>query len=325
MGIYSTAKTTDAIKNASSVLLFPHIMMDGDTLGSCVALLNTLKRMNKTAFICMEENAPSQYRFLIDERFIIHYDENAVLPDFDCAIAVDSSDLGRLGLRAGLFLKSPVTLNIDHHKSNMKFAGINLIKSKKAATAEIIYEIIKKLGCEIDKATASAIYVGLMSDTGGFRFSNTTPQSHLIAAELLKTGIDVSAMSKIIFDEMSLSKLKLIARAIDSIEMYLDNRLAIMTLDEEDIRMTGSLPEDFNEIVNFARNIRGVEVAVLIRTTEKDKTKVSIRTNKFFDASEFAAIFSGGGHARAAGFNYSGDISVLKSQINEIVKKGMKY
>lgn len=318
-------KVTDALQAASNILVFPHITMDGDTIGSCVALTVALKKMGKNVFMCVDESFPYQYQFLIDENFIIRFDEKDVIPNLDCSVAIDSSDMGRLGARAALFCRAPVTVNIDHHKSNMKFAGINYVSPGKAATAEIIYELIKKLGCEIDMVTASAIYVGLVTDTGGFRFSNTTPQSHIIAAELLKTGIDVSAMSKIIFDEMSLSKLKLIARAIDSIEMFLDDRLAIMSLNEVDIRQTGSLPEDFSEIVNFGRNIRGVEVAVLIRTTEKDKSKVSIRTNKFFDASDFAAIFAGGGHARAAGFNYSGEARALKTKIIEIVKKGMKY
>jgi phosphoesterase RecJ-like protein len=315
----------EALQKASDILLFPHIMMDGDTIGSCVALIIALRKMQKNALMCIDESIPYQYQFLINDDFIIRYDENSTLPHFDCSVAIDASDPERLGLRAAQFYKSPVTISIDHHKTNMKFASINHVAPGKAATAEIIFELIKKLGGEIDTLTASAIYVGILSDTGGFRFSNTTPQSHLIAAELLKTGIDVSAMSKIVFDEMSFSKLKLIARAIDSVEMHLQNRLAIMTLNEDDVRLTGSLPEDFNEIVNFGRNIRGVEVAVLIRTTEKDKTKVSIRTNKFFDASEIAALFSGGGHARAAGFNYSGEINPLKAKIIEIVKKGMKY
>jgi phosphoesterase RecJ-like protein len=320
-----------ALEKATNVVIFPHIMMDGDCIGSGSALMGALSELGKTVYFCSEENLPYQYTFLIKEEFIIKIDAegNITFPEgvffdtYDCAVAVDSSDIDRLGVRADFFKKAKVTISIDHHKSNQKFAMINHIESKRAATAEIIYDLIKKLGCKIDLEIASAIYAGILSDTGGFRFSNTTPKTHRIAGELLKTGIDVSAMSKVIFDEMSFAKLKLIGRAIDSIELFLDGKLAIMTLDENDIRATGSLPEDFNEIVNFARNIRGVEVAALIRTTAKDKTKVSVRTNKHFDASEFAAIFSGGGHARAAGFNYSGDVNELKQQVIGIVRKGL--
>ncbi len=315
-----TASLDDVAKiigESKKALILPHVSADGDAVGSSLALLLALRRAGLEAEVCMEEDIPLVYEFLPgtgDARVCSPDIPSCIAQaDFDIAIALDAGDINRLGKRAGLFNAARVTVNIDHHSTNTMFAMYNYVDVKASAVGEIIYGLIKKLGVHIGRDIAECLYVAIATDTGGFRFSNTVPETHLIAAELIKCGIDVASISRRIFDTASFEKIKLMGEAINSISIFEDGKAAMIVLTDEKIARTGAVDEDFDGIVDIAGKIRGVEVAVLLRTQPDGSVKANLRSKEKVDVAAIASSFGGGGHVRAAGFT-------TKMPLEEVIK-----
>ena len=202
-----------AIERAESVAVFPHISADGDAIGSSLALALALRKTGKKVIVYMEENIPDTYKFLpgIELTGFINEDDEVM----GLNIALDTGDIGRLGTRADLFFKAPVNINIDHHITNTKFAQYNHVDASSASTGELIFLLLNEMKCEIDIDMAKCLYTAIATDTGGFKYGNTTAETHKAAAELLSTGIDVADLSQKIFDNTTFIKLKLTQKAIE--------------------------------------------------------------------------------------------------------------
>ena len=304
----------DVIKKSKNIVILPHFSADGDALGSGLALALALSRLNKNVVVYLEENIPQIYSFLPGRRMVEVFPEKIEIPD--TAIAIDTGDIERLGKRVELFSEANFTINIDHHHTNTEFASLNYVCTKSSAVGEIIYKMIKMMGLELDKEISTCLYVALITDTGGFRYENTTYITHLIASDLMNSGINVPDIFSKVFDSISKEKVKLMGAAIDSLELLENGRIAFITVTEKMMSETGALEEECEGIINLGRNIYGVEVAALFRE-KQDEVKVSFRSNTDVDVSIIANKYSGGGHKKAAG-------CTIKGQLHEVKKKILK-
>lgn len=311
----------EEIKKAGTIAILPHVAADGDSVGSAAAFHLALKKLGISSRILLEEKIAVNYEFITGTKAAEIYTKK---PErFDLVIALDCGDKERLGSRYELFKNAGVTVNIDHHTTNTEFAFINYNVTSASSTGEIVYQIIKLMGAEFDHDIAQALYMAIASDTGGFRFSNTTPTTHIIASELLNYDIDVADISQRIFDITTLAKAKLMAIAINSTEILLDGKVAFMTLTEEDFKSTGALDEDTDGIVNVGRNIKGVEVAVLFKKLHDTETKINLRSKTYVDVAKIAGLYKGGGHKRASGATVEKPMAELKEMILKDLKEAL--
>jgi bifunctional oligoribonuclease and PAP phosphatase NrnA len=313
------SKINEEIKKNDFIAIFPHISIDGDSFGSSLALAIALNELGKNVDIVIEEDIPKMFKFLPGIDYIKQFTGRE--KNYKLSIALDCGDMGRLGSRADLFGSSPLTINIDHHSTNTEYGFYNVINAKAAACGEIVYQLIKLLGVEFNRDIAACLYVAIATDTGGFKFSNTTSITHHITAELINYGIDIVSISKHVFDVTSLEKLRLTALAIESLEMYYNGRVSVIVIDNDTIKKSGAKDEDGDGIVNIGRNIEGVEVAVVLRRLESGEIKINLRSNYYVDVSSIANLFNGGGHKRAAGALVKGDIVLLKEQVLADIKE----
>ena len=312
----------DVITKYRDICLFVHNSMDGDTLGTALALAFALEKMGKSPVVFIEEKIPDSLDILHGRRFTL--DINNIGNDFSAkgklAIAIDMADPKMLGKRGTIFDSFEFSINIDHHITNRKYGDINLILPDFAATAEIIYFIIKELGVEIDKPIAECIYAGICTDTGGFRFRNTTSQSHLIAAELLKFELDVVQMYFSFFEANTFSKIKITGYVSSTLDFYYGGKLAIAVIPLEVFQGYDATDEDSDGLVNIGRSVRGVEISILAREIKEGFFKVNFRSMGATDVSAIAAKFDGGGHTAASGCSLYASADEVKEILIQSVK-----
>ncbi|MDM8543175.1 bifunctional oligoribonuclease/PAP phosphatase NrnA [Desulfococcaceae bacterium HSG7] len=311
------------LKQNKTVLIASHTSPDGDAIGSLIALGLTLEKFGKKVVLYNEGPIPAVYRFLPQTDRVLC----ALEPDafFDIAIVLDCSTLQRIGAAAETVKLTPVTINIDHHVTNTGFGDFQIIDAKACASAEIVYELIKKLGVAIDAAIATSIYTGIFTDTGSFRFANTNLAAFAICNEMVQLGADPYCVSKNVYGAYSLNRIKLLNQALDTIEISQDGKLSMMVLTQAMMSKTGTQSEDVEGIINYARRIEDVKMAVLIhelKNGHKHKPAcaphpyhVSLRGNGNVDVASIAADFGGGGHHDAAGFNIESTLADIKNKI----------
>lgn len=296
-------KIAETIAEAGSIVILPHVAADGDAIGSSLALAVGLTGAGKDVLVLLEEKIPQIYKFLPGLELCEIYDSDD--RRYDLAIALDCGDLDRLGSRRAVFDRCPVTVNIDHHTTNPGFAMLDHVDATCAAAAEIVFELFGRMGIDPGNEAATCMYTAIASDTGGFRYSNTTSATHIIASELLKKGVRADEISRHIFDTVSLGKVRLTGEAINTLELHEDGRIAVMCVSNAAMQRSGAADEDSDGIINMARNISGVEAAAMLREMENGDIRVNLRSNSYVDVSEIAAKYSGGGHMKAAGFTVS--------------------
>jgi phosphoesterase RecJ-like protein len=318
---------------SNHVLIASHTDPDGDAIGSLLAAGLSMKALKKrrgeTAFaptLYNESAIPAVYRFLPKvETITSRLDASAC---FDTAVVLDCSDLDRLGAGVLPFIEAtPVVLNIDHHPTNTGFGDFQLIQPEACATAEIIYRLISRMETPIDADIATALYTGIFTDTGSFRFANTNQAAFSICNQMVACGADPYKVAKHVYGTYSLGRIKLLNRALDSIEISENGRLSMMTLTQEMFDETGTQSEDVDGLINYARRIRNIKVAVLIhehpngngdRRNGVSQFHVSLRSDGAVDVSRIAALFGGGGHRTAAGFTVHTDVSDIKNGMMEL-------
>ncbi|MDO5478216.1 MAG: bifunctional oligoribonuclease/PAP phosphatase NrnA [Clostridia bacterium] len=308
------SKFSDIIKEiekAESIAVFVHVNMDGDAVGSAFSFAKALTDFGKKATVVLNDNPPAYLRYFCDE-YVRDTDEI-----FDLAVALDCGDMARLGCLRETFERAHRHVCIDHHVSNVGYGDVNYIKAKASSTSEIVYELIMALTGKISSRQAEQLYAGIITDTGGFKFSNTTPESFIYSAELLKCGADISRVCIEIYECESLGKLKLKSKALDSLKLYSGGKISSVILTEKDFEETGTGFSDCEGFSEIGRSVEGVEAAFSI--TAKHQVKVSLRSKSYVDVSRVAAHFGGGGHVKASGFTLPGDTDIDKLT-EEIVK-----
>jgi len=309
------------IKKAQHLLLASHCDPDGDAISSLLAMGLALDKLDKKVTLYNASPIPAVYRFLPAVRRIVRQTKKAAA--YDTALILDCGNLSRVGDVCTRVNQIPVIINIDHHVTNTGFGNIQLIDPAACSTAEIVYRLIKALNAPINKAIATSIYTGILTDTGSFRFSNTNQAAFAISQEMVQHGVKPYNVAQQVFGTYSLGRIKLLNLALDSIEISDNGKLSIMTLTNAMFEETGTQAEDVDGIINYARRIEDVKVAALIQEqknggTNSDKSgnfHVSLRSDGSVDVAAIAGTFGGGGHSNAAGFQVKMPMAKLKSKI----------
>jgi len=307
-------KLADTVSAAKSIAIISHKNPDGDTVGCALALYSVLKDGRSVHVFC-EDSLPDKFLTLPYAKIF-----NAEKPaeKYDLAIAVDCGDEGRLGVMYEVFKSAKITVNIDHHKTNSRYADINLVEPGTAACAMQIYKVCKDFtGGKIPKDTATLLYTALYNDSGAFAFSSVTAETLSVAAELVKTGISPSEIAYAYFRKTAKKVFDLRIRALSKVKFYHDNRVGIMYFQRGDFAATGTDTTDTEGAVNTVLNIDEVEIAVTVADFESNQFKVSVRTKGDIDASELCGIFGGGGHKNAAGCRFFG---VYEEVLDKLLK-----
>ena len=296
-------KIISLIENACDIAVLTHISEDADALGSAAAFMSAAEAMGKRADVYISEKPEDKLDFFGD--IFTVYDDNARLEIYDLCVCLDSGDLNRLGSRIEIFRNARHTVNIDHHITNPGYAEANLVEGGMSSTGEILYGLFEKMGVKITKYIAEALYTSIAGDTGGFKYSNVSPDTMRIAAALLECGIDHAAICRRLFDLYKPAVLKMRGSVMENIREYYNGRLCVVTVGDEDFAHFGVSEKDIGEIVNIPRMVEGCEIAVSVRKSG-DKVKVSFRSNGKYDVSGLAVSFGGGGHKMAAGVTFEG-------------------
>lgn len=306
-------QTASYLKKHDNYIILTHASPDGDTLGSAYALYYALRESGKSACVLCPDVIPSKYNYFVSETDRID-SENATI------IAVDVADARLLGSLEEEF-GAKVDLNIDHHISNTKYAKNLYLDSDAAAAAQIIYELIVKMKVNINDITAKAIYTGMVTDTGCFKYSNVTAKTHLIAAELYGYNIDAAEINRLMFDTKSKNLLELERMVLDSAEYHFDDKCIILAVTEEMQSKTGCRGTDLEGIAVITRSVEGIKAGITIKQTASDEFKVSLRTYPPLDASAICKKLGGGGHKNAAGASVKGTLEEVKARALEAVKE----
>lgn len=311
------------IKKQDNIVIFVHENPDGDAIGSILSLSMALRMMGKNVE-AYAEFYPSNTLFLLEKApWVKTYEELDTNKVYNLAIALDCGDKFRMGLGNEVFDKALSTINIDHHITNDNYGKYNFVNAKAAATGEIMYDLIKMLGVELTQDLAEVIYLSILSDTGGFKHSNTTPKTFEVASKLLQTGIDISYITRKAFYETSLERTKCLGKVLSSLEMELDGKVGVLSITPEELKNYNVDAQDLEGMVDFARNIKGAEVGIFIKP-RNDEYKISLRSNNYIDVAAIAAEFDGGGHIRAAGCKFSGmSVEEIKEKLLEKVKENL--
>ena len=303
----------DILKKEDYFYILTHQSPDGDTLGSAAALCKALQKLNKHAKILYSEPIPTKYDYLFDGLKTQNFESKFI-------IAVDIADTQLLGNSLSSY-KDKIDLCIDHHPSNTHYAKNYFIYATAAANAEIIFDLINELNVFIDKDMANSIYTGLSTDTGCFRYSNTTSKTFRIAAELIDKDADFSMINKIMFDTKSKAKLELERLVLQTLTFYFNNRCAVIEVTKEMLEQTNCTDSDTDGLTNIPRKIENVIAGITIKEKEPNIYKISLRTESPLNASKICQNFNGGGHARAAGCTIKGSIDFVKNNFLSAIER----
>ncbi len=309
----------ETLRGARSVLLTTHLNADGDGTGCQAALLELLASMGVEGWIVNPTPFPEQYRFLIgDEQRILPADSEEAAQrggDADLCLVVDTGEVSRIGRVNGLVRGVPRVV-IDHHPpGDDAIEGVRLIDPGAGAAGELVFDLLAEADGPWSRQAVEGLYVAILTDTGSFRFSNSTPAIHRIAAELVERGASPDRLHQRVYGSHHRRRFELLRRCLGTLRTDRGGRLAWMIVPREDYRELGCTPEDLDGFVDVPREIAGVEVAVLIREMDDEAAKVSFRSNRVVDVNRLARRFGGGGHVRAAGALVSGTVEELVERI----------
>jgi len=301
------------INDNNSILLLTHIRPDGDAVGSVLSLYNYLLTLNKAVDMVIIE-APLIFNFLPG----YNNNKNTVDKEYDLGIVVDCATKDRIGQNEDLLSKCKYTINIDHHISNANYCDINYVCGNISSCCQVIYNLFRENDIDLSYEVASSLAAGMITDTNGFRNDNVDSDTFLMAADLLKYGIDFHKIYETVLFNKSTAKYNLMKIALDRLELLHDGKIAFKYLLKEDFEKVGAMLGDHEGIVDIGRSIDGVEVSVFIRET--DGFTISLRSTGSVDVNKVANEFGGGGHKMAAG----GQIDKTLQETKEIVINEIK-
>ena len=320
----SLKRIADAINKYQSFLISAHVNLDGDALCSELALAALLKSKGKTVYIVNESKTPSIYNFLPKINSLKKYKKKDKY-NFDVAILLDSSNISRIGEVANLITEDKFTIVIDHHVSNNARADINLVRTDASSTSEIIYDLFKMLKCKINKEIATFLYVGILTDTGSFRYRNTSSYTHEVVADLLRLKLAVDKIYRDIYELIPACEIRLVIDLLKNFKLDASGRIAWLAIKRE-VFLKNKLQIDLGSyILGLLRSMKDVEVALLFKESrDKKRVEVNFRSNDKVDVSKFAAKFGGGGHKLASGCIVKGSLGKIEKIIISKLKKELK-
>ena len=297
-----------ALQGANDILILSHRRPDGDTAGCAGALCRALRQIGKTAYILENPEITKRYAPLI----VPCYPPEGFQPQF--VVSTDIAEEKLFPDTAELY-KGKVDLVIDHHRSNIGFGKKNLVRPDAGACAEVLYDVIMALGVKLTTDIAECVYIGVSTDTGCFKFSNTTAHTHAVAAACLTAGIDGGEINRALFETKTMPRFQMERIIFDTMEFYEDGALAVALLWRADIDRTGADMDDLDSIASLTRQIEGVQIGITLTENKNGTVKASVRTTKEMDASAICKKCGGGGHIRAAGASFDCGMEQAKAAI----------
>jgi phosphoesterase RecJ-like protein len=304
------AEVVRLIKSHHSFLITTHVNPDGDGLGAESALFLALRQLGKKVQVVNHDHLPKRFDYLA---FTPSYQTSDIIPEHEVCFVLDAGDFSRIreDVRREEF---GILVNIDHHYSNNLYGDYNLVMPQAAATGEIVYQLIKALKLKVDKGMAEGVYTSIVTDTGRFRYSNTTPHIFRLAAELEEAGADIARVSEHIFGDISKESMELTRLALASIQTFNTGSIGSMTLTRTDFLKSGATDDDTENLINVVRNLDTVKIAVFLKERPDGQIKLSLRAKNGINVAKVAKVFNGGGHAYAAG-------AILKGPLNKAHKE----
>ncbi|MFZ2356830.1 MAG: bifunctional oligoribonuclease/PAP phosphatase NrnA [Candidatus Omnitrophota bacterium] len=318
-------KVIALIKRNNRFLITAHTSLEGDALGSELAFAVLLKAIGKTAIIVNDDKLPGGYGFLPGLNSVREYKSSLKNINFDVFVALDCSDLRRCGNVYKLNTDNKPVLNIDHHISNARFAGVNWVCPEASSCAEMIYKLFKAMRVALNKEAAIALYAGILTDTGSFRYSTTSSFTHQAVADLMRYGIDVTAVYRSIYEDKPYQDMQLLAKILGGFKRITSGKVAWVEL-EKGVSGNKSISFDLSErILSFLRAIKDVEVAVLFKKIEgrANEIRVNFRSQGKVDVNRIAKFFGGGGHKTASGCTIKGGLSQVKKKVLSKIKESL--
>ncbi len=310
----------EEIKKAKSIVILTHENPDGDAVGSSLAMYGALQQLGKENVDVVIPEYPRTYRFLPNVDKVL---KEGTMQNYDLAIAVDSATIKMLNGWANYFENAKVKISIDHHSTNTMYGDINFVNPDSPACTQILLTIFEYFGIEITENIGKCILTGIITDTGGFQYQSTRPETFEFAARLLKSGINVSEIYKKAMNTKTRANFELRKRAIDRMEFLEDGKISFTYINLKDIEEVHATSDDHEGIVDEGRCIEGVEVSIFLRETEKGY-KVSLRSNEYVNVSDICLIFGGGGHVHAAGCNVNMTVEQAKEKLVNQIKLQLK-
>ncbi|MBO4733188.1 MAG: bifunctional oligoribonuclease/PAP phosphatase NrnA [Clostridia bacterium] len=304
------------LRKHDNYIILTHASPDGDTLGAAYALYYGLKETGKSASVICPETIPQKYSYFAVETESIKA-ENATV------VAVDVADEKLLGQLEESF-SGKIDLCIDHHISNTRYAKNLLLDASASAVCETLYELLVKMKVNINDVTAKALYTGIATDTGCFKYANVTAKTHVIAAELFEYNINASEINRLMFDTKRKNLLELEKMVLETAEYHFGDKCILLSVTDEMQKKTGCSGTELEGIAIISRSVEGVLAGITVKQTSADEFKISLRTFSPLDASAICKELGGGGHKGAAGVTLKGTLGEVKAKILGEVEKSME-
>lgn len=310
--VKSLSEVSEAIKTMDNIHIVTHIYPDGDAIGSSFALCRALQKLGKNCTVVLGKEVSKKFKFLTDCVSILDFESKYI-------ISVDLPDNLRLDSNIENYSQK-IDVSIDHHISNKNFAKINYVDPKAGANCEIIYELLQYLNVELDDEIYKLLYLGISTDTGCFKYSNTTYKSHEIVSKIMKQNVDISEINEKLFIKKSKEKLELEKAIYNNLECHFDGKCAITFVTLDDMKRCGINEDECEGIASIPISVEGATIGIMVREKSKNVYKVSVRTSGNQDANKISSFFGGGGHIKAAGFNIDGSIEEVKNLIIKTIQ-----
>ena len=296
----------EVVLAAQKVVLVTHVNADGDGAGSQAAVAAWLREQGRTVHITNPTVFPDAYRYLVDAETIVDYTDGRatrLIREADLVFVLDTGEPKRVGRHMDDVVRRPLAV-LDHHPAaEPGFQGTVFLDPAACATGELVYDLLQVAGYagSWPPAITEGIYTAITTDTGSFRFSNTTPRAHAIVGEMIGRGVDPELMYRHLYGTVPMRRIELLRAALESLEADAELPLAWLTVTRNAMQASGATSEDLDGLVEYARSIEGTELAILFRETSDGATKISFRSNGVVDVNALARQFGGGGHVKAAG------------------------
>jgi bifunctional oligoribonuclease and PAP phosphatase NrnA len=320
-------KVIDAIRRGRRFLITAHINLEGDSLGSQLAMKKLLIGMGKDALILDSDPVPEHYKFLPGAGEVSGALNS--FKDFDTAIVLDCPTLDRTGKIKGIIKdKAKLIINIDHHISNEKFGDINWVEPNASSAGEMVYRLFKETGIRLTKEVALSLYIAILTDTGSFNYDNTSSVTHEIAGELLGYGLDPAVVSESVYERRSMKDLKLLGLVLATVKLNKAGTVAYLEVTRDMLDKTNADITKSEGLINYARSIDKVKVAILFKEDIKDGSKINVSfrskgNGQTIDVNKIASFFGGGGHMRASGCVIKGSLKVTEKKVLAKVEEAL--
>jgi phosphoesterase RecJ-like protein len=309
----------EAINEGRSFLITAHVRLDGDALGSELAMYLMLKKLGKDVVVYNQDHTPERYRFLPSAQNIVHNINN--VEQYDVGIVLDCSDLARVGDEEDKIGKIKRLINIDHHISNNGFCSLKMLDAHASSTGELVFRLMREMRFKMSKDICTNLYSAIITDTGSFRYSSTTNETFFAVGNLVENGADPQWIAENVYENDSPARLKLLAKTLATLSLDMESKVGSLVVTQKDLLETGAAWEHTEGFVDIPRTVGGIEVSILYTQRGDNNFKLSLRSKAKVNVEKVAKKFGGGGHIHASACWMKGDIESIKSQIIKAVRE----